>query len=118
MTFVNYEKIRTRNSELKVNNYKPYLPTCMKVVDRDYHFYYNYYSILKFIHNPIVYKNLYTYISIYTSSSFIVANIKILEIMLISQLIKRSKKFFIKLNFRRKYQMSSSGRKFFGKKCN
>ena len=50
---------------------------------------------------------------------FIVANIKILGIMLISQLIKGSKeKIFIKPNFRRKYQTSSSGQKFFGKKCN
>ena len=41
---------------------------------------------------------------------FIVANIKIIGIMLISQLIKGSKeKFFIKPNFRRKYQTSSSG---------
>ena len=48
---------------------------------------------------------------------FIVANIKILGIMLINQLIKGSKeKFFIKQNFRRKYQASSSGQKFFGKK--
>ena len=38
--------------------------------------------------------------------------------MLISQVIKGSKeKFFIKQNFRRKYQTSSSGQKFFGKKC-
>ena len=37
--------------------------------------------------------------------------------MLISQLIKGSKEnFFIKPNFRRKYQTSSSGQKFFGKK--
>ena len=38
--------------------------------------------------------------------------------ILISQLIKGSKeKFFIKPNFRRKYQTSSSGQKFFSKKC-
>ena len=38
--------------------------------------------------------------------------------IVISQLIKGSKeKFFIKPNFRRKYQTSSSGQKFFGKKC-
>ena len=38
--------------------------------------------------------------------------------LLISQLIKGSKeKFFIKPNFRQKYQTSSSGQKFFGKKC-
>ena len=49
---------------------------------------------------------------------YIVANIKILGIMLISQLIKGSKEkfFFIKPNFRRKYQTSSSGQKFFSKK--
>ena len=48
---------------------------------------------------------------------FIVANIKILGIILISQLIKGSKKkFFIKPNFRRKYQTSSSGLNFFWQK--
>ena len=56
---------------------------------------------------------------VHLNINFIVANIKILGIMLISQLIKGSKeKIFIKPNFRRKYQTSSSGQKFFGKKCN
>ena len=48
------------------------------------------------------------------SNHSIVATLHRKNRVLISQLIKGSKeKFFIKPNFRRKYQMSSSGQKFF-----
>ena len=78
-------------------------------------FYYKISVLFEIVNQPSIYPNNTRDVYLYTV--FIVANIKILGIMLINQMIKGCKeKFFINQIFDENIRRLHQGKKFFGKK--